>query len=339
MGLPDLLGRLEQAGASNRHLSVIPLQIPPPRLKMDRRRMQTTPALPKEPLPTAPVLAASGMDAVVKIATERLDALINLVGELVVAELMVRDAVSAVHGARPHGGNDSSETSAAESIAPRRLADLGRITRELYDLSVSMRTVPIHSTFQKMVRAVRDLGRKTGKELELRVRGGETELDRKLVEAIADPLMHMVRNAVDHGIEPPGDRVAAGKKLRRGSDLRARHEGGEIVIEVSDDGRGLDRERIVRKAEEAGITPPHQVLSDEEAWRLIFHPGLSTAAQVTDVSGRGVGMDVVKRNVETLRGGIEIRSSPVAGTAFRVRLPLTLAVIDALTVGVGAART
>ncbi len=181
----------------------------------DTRRPPTS----EEPLPITLDPASGGVDAVVKITTERLDALINLVGELVVAELMVRDSVSEMHGVRADGGDDVDAMSAAEARAPRHLADLGRITRELYDLSVSMRMVPIHSTFQKMARAARDLGRKTGKELELQVRGGETELDRKLVESIADPLMHMVRNAIDHGIEPPDDRATAGKP-RGGPDLR-----------------------------------------------------------------------------------------------------------------------
>jgi len=285
--------------------------------------MPATPANTEFSPPDVAESPPDGVDSIVRIKTQRLDALMNLIGELVVAELMVREA---------------QEGSAGNSLAAQQLAHLHRITRELYDLSVSLRMVPIRATFQKMARAARDIGRKMGKEIELKISGEDTELDRKLIEAIGDPLMHMVRNAIDHGIEPPEDRLRL-RKARAGLiAFEARHEGGEILIEIRDDGGGLDRHRILTEARRAGLIEGGEELTDRDVWAFVFHPGLSTAENLTEVSGRGVGMDVVKRNVEALRGSIEIQSSQGAGTLFRVRLPLTLAVIDTLAVGVGAER-
>lgn len=267
--------------------------------------------------------AGSG-DTTVKVATDRLDSLINMVGELVIAQSMV--------------SQDMLVTARGNQRIERNVSHLSKITRELQDLSMSMRMVPIQGVFQKMSRLVRDLARKNGKDIELILTGSETELDRNVVEAISDPLVHMVRNAADHGVEMPSDREAAGKPRTGRIELRAYHMSGNIVIEIRDDGKGLKKERILAKAIAAGIVRESDNLTDQDIFKLIFAPGLSTAEKVTDVSGRGVGMDVVKRNVEALRGRIEIESAEGKGSIFTIRLPLTLAVIDGQIVRVGNQR-
>jgi two-component system chemotaxis sensor kinase CheA len=196
--------------------------------------------------------------------------------------------------------------------------------------------VPIGETFTRFQRVVRDVSKQLGKDVELQISGGDTEMDKAMVDTVADPLMHLVRNSLDHGIEPPEARVAAGKPAQGRLALHAYHESGAIVIEVSDDGRGLDRERILAKAQQRGLVAADAVLSDEEIYPLIFLPGFSTAEQVTNLSGRGVGMDVVKRNIEALRGQIKIASQPGRGATMQLRLPLTLAIIDGFLVGVGS---
>ena len=201
---------------------------------------------------------------------------------------------------------------------------------------MSMRMVPVQGLFQKMARLIRDLSRKYGKKIDFVMTGAETELDRNVVEAVADPLVHMVRNSVDHGIESPQQRTQAGKNPAGRVELKAFHQAGNIVIEISDDGAGLDRERILEKARQNGIVKPQQELTDAETCNLVFHPGLSTAEKVTEISGRGVGMDVVRRNIESLRGRIDIQSDHGHGCRFTIRLPLTLAVIDGQIVSVGA---
>jgi two-component system chemotaxis sensor kinase CheA len=263
-------------------------------------------------------------ETTVKVATDRLDNLINMVGELVIAQAMV--------------AQDMTGLAAGNQRLSRNMGHLGKLTRELQDLSMSMRMVPIHGVFQKMARLVRDLARKSGKQIEFAVVGGETELDRNVVEAISDPLVHMVRNAADHGLENPEDRIAAGKPAAGRLQLKACHQAGNIVIEITDDGRGLNKARILKKAIDAGLVNADDELSDAEIFKLIFHAGLSTAEKVTDVSGRGVGMDVVRKNVEALRGRIEISSTEGHGSTFTIRLPLTLAVIDGLVVRVGTDR-
>ncbi len=275
-------------------------------------------------LRTGESAASARGDGTVKVATDRLDSLIDMVGELVIAESMVRQGLGVL------GGEN-------QRLA-RNVAHMGKLTRELQELSMAMRMVPIQGVFQKMARLVRDLGRKFSRQIELELSGGETELDRNVVEAIGDPLIHMVRNSIDHGIEPAEERIKSGKPAAGRLGLRAWHQAGNIVIEIRDDGRGLNKEKIVRKAIAAGIVREGQELTDSEIFRLIFHAGLSTAEELSDVSGRGVGMDVVKRNVEALRGTIEIASTPGAGSTFTIRLPLTLAVIDGLAVRVGSER-
>jgi two-component system chemotaxis sensor kinase CheA len=201
-----------------------------------------------------------------------------------------------------------------------------------------MRMLPIAGVFQKMARLVRDLAAKSGKKVRLVTSGEGTELDRSVVEQIHDPLVHMVRNAVDHAIERPDERVRAGKDAQGTVRLSAFHEGGHVVLTLEDDGRGLDREAILKKARAQGLVKEGETLSDAEVHQLIFLPGFSTAKQVTEISGRGVGMDVVRRNIEAMRGRIGITSVPSRGTTFRVHIPLTLAIIDGMLVECGAER-
>lgn len=261
----------------------------------------------------------------VKVDAERLDQLIDMIGELVIAESMVS-------GAEEIRRINSSKFST-------HMRQLDKITRELQEVGMSLRMVPIRATFQKMARLVRDLGHKSGKQVEFVMSGEDTELDKSVVDKIGDPLVHMVRNSVDHGLEPtPEERTAAGKPPVGRVELRAFHKGGNIYIEIEDDGRGLDLERIREKAIERGLITEHDNLSERELCGLIFEAGFSTAKQVTDVSGRGVGMDVVRRNIEALRGQIEVHSEKGKGTRVSLKLPLTLAIIDGMVVRVGRER-
>jgi two-component system, chemotaxis family, sensor kinase CheA len=259
----------------------------------------------------------------IKVRTTRLDKLINTVGELVIAQLMVAEET---------GGN------ALDSDLSRKVVHQSKIIRELQELSMVMRMVPIQGVFQKMARIVRDLSHKTGKQIDFVTRGEETELDRNIVDKITDPLVHMIRNSVDHGIETPEERAKTGKNPVGRVELRAYHQAGNIVIEILDDGKGLNKERILQKAIEGGFVEAGQQLSEEEIFKFVFRPGLSTAEKVTAVSGRGVGMDVVKRNIDSLRGKIDISSTPGQGSTFAIRLPLTLAIIDGQIVRVGKER-
>ena len=203
---------------------------------------------------------------------------------------------------------------------------------------MSLRMVAIKATFQKMNRLVRDLTASIQKQVELVISGEETEMDRTIVEELGDPLMHMIRNSVDHGVEMPNDRIAKGKPAKGTVRLSAYHQGGNMVIEIADDGAGLNKQRILAKAIERGIVAPDAELEDRQIFDLIFAPGFSTAEKITDISGRGVGMDVVKQNIAKLRGKIEIDSTPGEGTTFRIFLPLTLAIIDGLIARVGDQR-
>jgi two-component system chemotaxis sensor kinase CheA len=198
--------------------------------------------------------------------------------------------------------------------------------------------VPIKSTFQKMIRLVRDLARSSGKKVRLTMEGEETEIDRNVVDELYEPMVHMIRNSVDHGLETPEERAAAGKKAQGHIRLKAFHRGGKIVVEISDDGRGLNRSRILEKARSNDLIGDHSKLSDEEINSLIFHPGFSTAREVSDISGRGVGMDVVKKGIEKLRGRVDIQTTPGRGSTFVISLPLTLAIIEGMLVRVGQER-
>ncbi|MCS6865710.1 MAG: Hpt domain-containing protein [Gemmataceae bacterium] len=270
---------------------------------------------------TAPPRVALPDKETVRVDKERLDKLTNTIGELVIAQSMVQQ--------------EFDELTAGSGWHSRALPELNKISRDLQELSLSLRMVPLQGIFQKMSRLVRDLSRKMNKPVELELHGEEIELDKTVVDQLGDPLMHMVRNAVDHGIEAADERRAAGKPPEGRITLRAYHQGGNVFIELSDDGRGLDRDRLWRKGIEKGLVTEGQRLTDAEIYALIFAPGFSTAAAVTDVSGRGVGMDVVRRNIEALQGSIAIRTQPGQGTTFTIRLPLTLAIMDGLMVGLG----
>jgi two-component system chemotaxis sensor kinase CheA len=260
----------------------------------------------------------------VKVDTAKLDYLVDMAGEMVIAETLVR--------------HDPELAKIKNPRLQRNLSQLARITSELQRTAMAMRLVPVSPLFRRMARLVRDLSRQFGKRVEIETAGDDIDLDRTIVEELADPLMHMVRNSLDHGFEMPDERKAAGKPATCRLLLKAQHLAGQVVIELSDDGRGLNRKKILARAIEKGLVPQDAVLSDSEVYELIFKPGFSTAAQVTDVSGRGVGMDVVRKHIEKLRGHIEIRSQAGIGTTFLLKLPLTLAIIDGLVVGVGDER-
>jgi two-component system chemotaxis sensor kinase CheA len=280
--------------------------------------------------PAAPARAAAPArgrieaQSTVKVDTGKLDNLIDMVGELVIAQSIL--------------AADPAFARSVDERLGRRMAQLKRITSDLQRNAMSMRMVPIRQVFQKMARLVRDLSKQSGKNIELVLQGEETELDRKVVEDINDPLMHMVRNSVDHGIESPERRAAAGKPAQATLRLRAAHEGGNIVIEIVDDGAGLDTDRIYAKAVSNGLVAAGAQLAPADIHQLIFQPGFSTAEKVTEISGRGVGMDVVRRNIEALRGRIEIQTARGQGTTFSIRLPLTLAIVDGILVAVGQER-
>lgn len=281
------------------------------------------PLVAKAP-PASPAAAPVVGSGIVRVDTLKLDSLIDLVGELVIAQSMVVQtpelkAITTAH-------------------LSRCLGQLRSITSDLQRTAMSLRMVPIRGTFQKMSRLVRDLALQQGKEIVLQLEGEETELDRNIVEELSDPLVHMIRNSADHGIEAPAARVAAGKPSAGTITLRAFHQGGFIVIQIEDDGRGLSPARIRAKAIERGIIRPDDNLDDREVFDLIFAAGFSTAEKVTDLSGRGVGMDVVRRNIEKMRGKIEIDSVEGRGTTFTLYVPLTLAIIEGLLVGVGDQR-
>lgn len=284
----------------------------------------TTPATPaRKESPSAPASPKTvRLKEAVRVDAERLDHLVDTIGELVIAESMV---------------SQSTELSATASPHLRSCIDhLDKITRDLQEIGMSLRMVPIRPVFQKMARLVRDLATKTGRRIEFAMSGEDTELDKAVVDKIGDPLVHMVRNAVDHGIEKSvEERLAAGKPESGHIDLHAYHKGGRIHIEINDDGRGLDKERILAKARDRGLVRENENLSDREIHNLIFKPGFSTAEKVTEISGRGVGMDVVRRFIEGLRGTVEIQSEQGQGSTFCISLPLTLAIIEGMIVGLG----
>ena len=265
--------------------------------------------------------AAAADQSTLRVSIEKVDQLINLVGELVITQAMLAQ-------------NSRDVDPGLYQQLTAGLADLERNTRDLQEAVMSIRMIPMSVVFNRFPRMLRDLAAKLGKKVDLVTQGEATELDKSLVEKITDPLTHLVRNSCDHGIEMPADRVAKGKPEMGTITLVASHQGGSIVIEVRDDGRGLNRQKLISKAQEKGIDA-HEGMSDAEVWNLIFAPGFSTADQVTDVSGRGVGMDVVKKNITSLGGHVEIDSAEGYGMKVSVRLPLTLAIMDGMSVGVG----
>ena len=257
----------------------------------------------------------------IRVGVEKVDQLINLVGELVITQAMLAQTASHM------------DTALYEALRTG-LAQLEHNTRDLQESVMSIRMMPISFVFSRFPRVVRDLAGKLGKQVELKTVGEGTELDKGLIEKIADPLNHLVRNSLDHGVESPETRLAAGKPATGTITLRAFHQGGNIVIEVSDDGAGLNRAKILAKARERGLAVSDD-MPDQDVWQLIFEAGFSTAEAVTAVSGRGVGMDVVKRNIYAMGGRVEIDSAPGAGTRISIRLPLTLAILDGMSVAVG----
>ncbi len=266
-------------------------------------------------------------DQTVKVNTLRLDNLVTMVGELVIAQQMVVQ--------------DENLLRISDQRFERNLGHSSKIIRDLQEVAMSLRMVTLKGIFQKMARLVRDVSAKAGKDIQFVIEGEDTELDRNVVEEIGDPLVHMIRNSCDHGIETAEDRRAAGKPGTGTLTLRAYHQGGSIIIEVQDDGRGLDRDKILKKAVERGIFSADRdpaEIPDNEVYNLIMMAGFSTADKVTDISGRGVGMDVVRRNIEALRGKVEINSTPGKGSTIRMALPLTMAIIDGMIVRVGTQR-
>ena len=259
----------------------------------------------------------------IRVETNRLDYLMDMVGELVIAQSLVQTEIV----------NQCREN----SNLVRSITQLTQITSDVQRTTLRMRMIPIGQLLRRSERIVRDLARKCGKRVEIRLEGEDTEVDKTIAEELADPLMHIVRNAVDHGIESPEERVSAGKSAAATICLSASHEGSQIVVKVSDDGRGLDRGKILKKARERSLVLDPDP-TDADIVELIFNPGFSTAEKVTTVSGRGVGMDVVRRHVEKLRGRVDVESTPGNGTSFVIRLPLTRAIIDGLVIKVGDSR-
>jgi len=278
-------------------------------------------ALPAKPAAARAPSAVQAESATIRVAVNKVDQLINLVGELVITQAMLAQ-------------NSQGLDAAAYQQLLAGLADLDRNTRDLQESVMSIRMIPMSIVFSRFPRMLRDLANRLDKKVELVMLGEATELDKGLVEKITDPLTHLVRNSGDHGIELPAERLAKGKPAHGTITLSASHQGGSIVIEVRDDGKGLSREKILNKARERGMDVSDQ-MPDSEVWLLIFAPGFSTAETVTDVSGRGVGLDVVKRNIAALNGTVEVDSSEGFGMKVSVRLPLTLAIMDGMSVGVG----
>jgi two-component system chemotaxis sensor kinase CheA len=284
------------------------------------QKLKVAEAVEVSDLPTAKVTTSSAATTSIRVGVEKVDQLINLVGELVITQSML------------------AQTAQVEFIENERLYErlqqLERNTRELQESVMSIRMLPVSSVFSRFPRLVRDLAGQLGKQIELRTFGEATELDRGVIEKITDPLTHLIRNSVDHGIEMPEQRVESGKSSKGTLTLSAFHQGGSVIIQIKDDGAGLNRDRILNKAHERGLQVSENP-TDQEVWGLIFAAGFSTADVVSDVSGRGVGMDVVRRNIESLGGRVDIASETGHGTTITIRLPLTLAIMDGMSIGVG----
>ncbi len=269
--------------------------------------------------------SGAGSAAVIRVDIDKLDKMLDLVGELVIAESMV--------------ANNQDLDILKNDRFGKAVLQLDKISREIQEVAMSMRMIPLDGVFRKMVRLVRDLAQKAGKQVDLEITGEDTEVDKTIIEQISDPLVHLIRNAVDHGLETPAERLAVGKPEVGRVTIEAKHSAGEVWITVVDDGRGLNRDKIFQKGLEKGLVRSEdREMKDDDVWRLIFEPGFSTAEQVSSISGRGVGMDVVKRNIEKLRGKVDVRSRAGVGTIFAVRIPLTLAIIEGMVVRIGANR-
>ncbi len=256
------------------------------------------------------------MDVQVRVSTQKLDDLVDYAGELVIAQSMLRQQTK------------------EDVIVSKTVSQLGQIVNHMQNIAMSMRMIPIQATFMKMIRLVRDLSRKSGKEIHLSMTGEDTEIDRNVVDALYEPMVHMIRNACDHGIEATSERSKTGKPAQGNIHLCAYHKGGNIIIEIEDDGKGLDKDKILEKAKSTGLIKGDEQMTDTQIFDLIMQPGFSTAKEITDISGRGVGMDVVKDGIEKFRGHLNIASKKGKGTKFIISLPLTLAIIDGMLIGV-----
>lgn len=288
--------------------------------QLTQERVPSLPQIEVQAKPRTPVAEVLA----IRVETAKLDHLLDMVGEMVIAESMVRLDPELAGNQNPR--------------LQRNLNQLRRVTGEVQKIAMATRLIPVGTLFQRVNRLVRDTSRKAGKLAEVELSGEDTQLDKTIVEELTDPIMHMVRNSIDHGIEAPEERREAGKPDFGTIHLKAYRRADHIQIEIADDGRGLNRERILSKARERGLIAETAQLSDSEIFHLIFEPGFSTADKVTDISGRGVGMDVVKRQIQKLRGKIDILSTPGQGTTFFLKLPLTLAIVEGLVVGVGRER-
>ncbi|MEY3018610.1 MAG: hypothetical protein RL336_1745 [Pseudomonadota bacterium] len=289
-------------------------------------RSDTASSKVSTPAPAAKAAPKAPVESSIRVGTDKIDQLINLVGELVITQSMLGQL----------GEGDSDDFSQEKLLRLQEgLSQLEQNTRELQESVMRIRMLPISFTFSRFPRMVRDLSQRLNKKIDLVLQGEQTELDKTVMEKIGDPLVHLVRNSVDHGIESPDVRLAAGKPETGVVTLNAYHQGGNVVIEIRDDGAGLNKERIHAKALENGVINPGDNLTDEQVFDLIFQPGFSTAQEVSDVSGRGVGMDVVRRNIQELNGSVDVKSQPGKGSTFTIRLPLTLAILDGQLVRVG----
>ena len=300
-----------------------PVSVPAPapaKPAVSKAQPQAAPPAEQKPAP-APARSVKGRveSSSIRVDAYKLDDMVALVGELVIAQARLAQIVGQLH----------------EPALQGVVEELELLSNSLRDRTLSMRMLPIGTTFDRFRRLVRDLSQELGKEIRLDTQGAETELDKTVIEQLGDPLVHLLRNAIDHGIEQPEERVAKGKNRAGNILLAAEHSGGHVLISIKDDGKGLDRQRIAAKGLERGLITDAANLSDKEIFGLVFHPGFSTAEKVTNVSGRGVGMDVVKKNIDQLRGTVEINSETGAGTTVVVKLPLTLAIIEGLQVRVG----
>ncbi|MCW5978809.1 MAG: chemotaxis protein CheA [Bryobacteraceae bacterium] len=288
----------------------------------DGARVEVEPETARPAL-SAPSVRAPVRDSTsIRVTTEKVDKLVDLVGELVIAQSMAAEILN-------------NFTASSLLRLQEAFSEMERYTRELQERVMGVRMLPIGSVFSRFPRLVHDLAEATGKRIVLEMSGEETELDKAVVESLGDPLTHLIRNAVDHGLEPPEERRAAGKPEQGAIRLHAFHQGGNVIVEASDDGRGLDAAKIRRKAVERGLLAEDQPASEEQIHAMLFEPGFSTAEQVSSISGRGVGMDVVKRTVEGMNGAVSISSAPGRGTSVRIKLPLTLAILDGLLLRVG----
>ena len=322
-GYPDLLEALRDFVSGTRDLKVNNLSAEPgaqqvPQewlsLKEEESSSDQPPVVSKTPETAA--------ESTVRVKIDRLDKLLDTVGELVIAQTMV--------------GQDELIVGGKHHEIGKKISHAGKIVRELHDLSMILRMVPLKGTFQKMARLARDLSQKNGKMVKFITEGEDIEIDRNMVDMVADPLVHLIRNSVDHGIETPGERRQAGKSEEGRIYLTATHAESNIVLTIGDDGRGLNRQKIIDKARARGLKDSDERMTDQDVWQIIFQPGFSTAEQVTEVSGRGVGLDVVREGVESLRGRIEVQSSEGKGCTFILRMPLTMAITDGMVVKVGS---